>query len=697
MSNTLKSLVVAVDLSVGIRWFGFYGGRLMRRKLHNALCFERLNDRIVFSANAGVCGVPAPPPPPEIDAEVLANYSTNHIRVRDQAGGTFVAIERRNAPQNGDATPFLTGDFNGDGVTDLLGVDAADDWWLQLNDGTRLFEVPVGEGLAESETLGSGDFNSDGRLDVISYDPSGELWVSVNEPDGFDHQRWSEFRNPRGWSELHLGDFNGDGRQDVLGGEAGGYWWLAQNNGGTDFDNYRWGRYQDFTWKTTVTGDFNGDQIDDIAGLAPDHTWWVWEGSSEGMLPAKYFGHWKMRDSFANIQVGDFNGDQRDDVLGRSLDGQLWVGTSTPTGFNSWSWATGWLDTAEWSMNVLDIDNDGLDDQVGYASDNTWWYALSNGNTFRNGLWHKGGPGDFVVKDFKASSPVDLIDSMPVGGIDTRDLELTAEISADDQVVIRANRPIGITELTLQSSSGGLITTEESSPAPFGTYRHNTPWRVEVYNAQHEPVLLEDSWTLDVGWNRNHRSLRVSARVEGSAYLTLPVRVTSSVGSNLEPPSTSAVNQNYFDSIPLDAFTHSNQGFSSLGPESVVPTAEGYASIVDGRIALNGTFHRIAGMEVLSAGGYLSLETIEIPPIPVPVPLANPFSPADGVIVVNEPGQIVIGVLGADKRVNLEGTTLTSILYTGPLDQANEDLTIQIGTGDSPPEQLQVGEASSSA
>ena len=114
-------------------------------------------------------------------------------------------------------------------------------------------------------------------------------------------------------------------------------------------------------------------------------------------------------------------------------------------------------------------------------------------------------------------------------------------------------------------------------------------------------------------------------------------------------------------------------------------------SVVDGRLALVGTFVELAGLEVVSAGGFLSLETIEIPPLG-DVPLANPFSPATGVIVINTPQQIAIGVLGANNRINTAGTTITSILYAGDPEHAAADLTVRYGVGDREPEMLPVGE-----
>lgn len=532
-----------------------------RRRLR----IETLESRRVLNGDPlGVCLAPQPlvtpsPPPPAgqdaVDAVVVTSYSTNHVRVRDTSGGVFMQIDGRRNPANGFPTAFMTGDFNGDEVTDLLSADDVGDWWLYLNDGVQLHERSVGVGLNNVNHLGTADFNQDGRLDIVSFDPTaGELWVSVNTPNGFEHQNWGEFANPNGWSSLHVGDFSGDGRVDVLGGEAGGHWWLAQNNGGTDFDNYRWGRYADFNWVDTLSGEFTGDEHSDIVARAPDNTWWLWEGSATGFVGSRYFGHWKMRGEWQDVSTGDFNGDQIDDVIGRSNDGRLWVGTASTTGFQTWSWATGWIDSANWSqVTVMDINGDGMDDQVGHADDDTWWYALSKNGRFQNEFWQKGGEGDFVSQGFQTDAVLDVSASF----VDVEDI-----------------------------------------PAP-------------------------------------------------------------------RPK-----------------------------PKPDVAAADGFVSVADGRLVLNGTFLQFAGLEVVSQGGYLSLETVEIPPLG-DVPLANPFGPAEGIIVVNEAHSVVIGVLGAARRIDIDGETITSILYAGPAEFAAADLTVHIGIGDNPPAPLGVGQPDS--
>lgn len=541
---------------------------------------ETLESRRVLTA---VAQPTLPLSTPDTNAALVTTYSDSHVRVRDSRGGYFIKTERlqHNAP-NGEPNQILSGDFNGDGVTDILGVDAANDWWLQLNDGTQLFQIPVGTGLPNARHLGTADFDQDGRLDVISIDDDGGLWVSRNQTDGFVHEHWGDFAHKTGWSQIFVGDYNGDGLTDVLGGEAGGSWWLAKNTGEGDFNNYHWGRYADFDWANVLDGEFTNDEHADVVARAPDNTWWIWEGTETGFKSARYFGHWKMHSEWNGVSVGDFNGDQINDVVGRASDGTLWVGSTIGDSFNTWRWGSGWIASADWSqVTVIDLNGDGLDDQVGHAADHTWWYALSHGNGFRNHFWNKGGEADFVVQNFRLEQGIDLIDSLPEGGKDPRTVS--------------------------SSSNPEKASVDPSVLGPLRTYGIHAEHNQQYFKS------LSDPPSKDI--------VRTTAELETAVSVT----------------------------------------------------------VVDGKVVLHGPIFELRGIQARSEGGFLSLESVEIPPLGE-VYLADPFTPATGVILQNDPQQVVIGTLGT--AANLEGETETSIRYSGTKDVMATDLRIDIGVGE---------------
>ena len=128
---------------------------------------------------------------------------------------------------------------------------------------------------------------------------------------------------------------------------------------------------------------------------------------------------------------------------------------------------------------------------------------------------------------------------------------------------------------------------------------------------------------------------------------------------------------------------------ASLSSVEYGPIPAVHYQVIDGRIHLIGTFQQLAGIEVVSAGKHLTLDTLRIPDTDEDIPLKLPFSLEDGSIVRNTPTAVVLGVLGAGKRIDIEGNTPTSILYAGDNAQAKLDLAIRVGLGDDAPVELQ--------
>lgn len=120
---------------------------------------------------------------------------------------------------------------------------------------------------------------------------------------------------------------------------------------------------------------------------------------------------------------------------------------------------------------------------------------------------------------------------------------------------------------------------------------------------------------------------------------------------------------------------------SNFGPE--------FVSVVDGYVSLTGTFNELAGLEVRSIGGYLAIETIDVPGVGE-VELKTPFPISPATVLENSPHVIVLGVLGAQNRISIEGTTKTSIRFTGPSEIALRDITVNVGLGDNPPRSFPV-------
>jgi probable HAF family extracellular repeat protein len=199
------------------------------------------------------------------------------LRWRDANTGT-VAIWLMNGlqiPQSGSfgAVPGNwiiagTGDFNGDGMGDILWFDTNTGtvavWLLNglqqvLQSGSVGSAVPGGWAIA-----GTGDFNGDGMADVLWRDLNTGT-VAIWLMNGLQSPQVGGFGPiPANWSIVGTGDFNGDGKWDVL--------WRDSNTGTVSiwllngFQILQTGNLGALpsNWIVAEVGDFNGDGFSDI-------------------------------------------------------------------------------------------------------------------------------------------------------------------------------------------------------------------------------------------------------------------------------------------------------------------------------------------------------------------------------------------------------------------------------------------------
>lgn len=427
----------------------------------------------------------------------------------------------------------FTADFTGDGVTDFLGHDA-NNWWLQVNDGTQLFNVELGEKQSNGEVVGAADITNDGKLDAVIVDrTSGEIFVLINEGNTANEVLWGQMSGITEDSYIFVDDYSGDGLVDVIVGNLGDAWTLAENTG-SDFANVRYSDFPEFAWESVLTGDFSGDDVGDIAVRGPDQTWWVWFGKEGGFDPAKFWGHWKNRDTWHDVHVGDFTNDGRDDLIGRTEDGRLWVGSATDTRFHTWTWSKGWVDEGQWSnITLVDMDGDGLLDQVGKSRKDYWWFAHNVGDRFENHFWMQSPVSDDVevVERVLLSEAVNVAAALPDGGYDVTQTSLQISLDDSNKLVLTGN--VRLTGLSLTSASSGLITS--SNVDPFIGTLVNVPTNVTLIAALGGFYELNGSVTLDTGWDPDADSDLVAEYGASGLTGSLLAEVSAELGPEVDP------------------------------------------------------------------------------------------------------------------------------------------------------------------
>ncbi len=182
--------------------------------------------------------------------------------------------------------PF-TGDFDGDGIDDVVVWDPEQgEWQVALSDTEKLIPHPgTGDYIwLKNWARGQvwhpfiGDFDGDGKADLLVwYPPEGEWQVALSTGNGFvpapgsGNYIWLKpWAKGEEWVPL-IGDFNGDGRDDiVVWNPSTGEWQVAFSEGdrfvpapqnGDAIWLRNWGVGPGWT---PLTGDFDGDGISDI-------------------------------------------------------------------------------------------------------------------------------------------------------------------------------------------------------------------------------------------------------------------------------------------------------------------------------------------------------------------------------------------------------------------------------------------------
>jgi RHS repeat-associated protein len=202
------------------------------------------------------------------DVLLLQNTSsTNRLffALRNNRDGLLEQTSTVPAFQVGGATDV--GDFNGDGKTDVFGDRGANQHGPFLSDGDGTF-TPGGATFSGSESFVQADFDGDGCTDTLQIDADPSLTYS-----NLCHPAAGTIPvNYLAQSLIITGDFNGDGKADILA--------LKPNQTGTLYISTGTGfiSSSSFTvpsnwWKYGIsTGDFNGDGKTDVALIATGGT-----------------------------------------------------------------------------------------------------------------------------------------------------------------------------------------------------------------------------------------------------------------------------------------------------------------------------------------------------------------------------------------------------------------------------------------
>jgi hypothetical protein len=237
------------------------------------------------------------------------------------------------------------GDFNGDAREDILFSGGYSD-----ANGTLLLSAlrTISVGFQpdwEAATLvptgwliiGTGDFNGDGKTDILLRNADGTItdWLAARADSTIVDVPNAPFANngDNSWVSVPIssnivgaGDFNGDGRTDILLRNANGtiFNFLGTANGGFVNNGDNSSVTLAASWLVAAIGDFNGDGLSDILWRSDSGAIFDFLGTANGGFVNNGDASWVSVDNSWHVAgVGKFNGDARDDILWRNDSGAI--------------------------------------------------------------------------------------------------------------------------------------------------------------------------------------------------------------------------------------------------------------------------------------------------------------------------------------------------------------------------------------
>jgi hypothetical protein len=296
--------------------------------------------------------------------------------------------------------PTVEADFNGDGIPDLAVVTSNTSFsgvtiFPGLGNGS--FGLPLQTVTINQPTaLAVGDFSNNGKMDLAVTTNAG-VTILMGNGDGTFGARYDYSAGPSP-SWVAVGDFNGDGVPDLVVADnsgTGGVSILLGNGDGTFAPAVSVATGG--SAKYVVTGDFNGDHHEDLA---------VVDGSNNkvNILLGDGHGNFGAPTSYATqngpglVGVGDFNGDHHPDLAvptffgpGASSALSILLNKGTGTFADSSEYGTGSLPTG---IAVADFNGDNHLDiaTANNFADNVYLFPGTGTGTL-------GAPGIYVVGD----------------------------------------------------------------------------------------------------------------------------------------------------------------------------------------------------------------------------------------------------------------------------------------------------------
>jgi len=242
-----------------------------------------------------------------------------------QYGGTIMKLEGLlPAPRL-----LLPGDFNGDGVPDLLAQHQGGAVRFVLNNGSSFIpERTVFDGQTTWQVVGTGDFNFDSQPDLVWQSSTGSVIVWLMNGSTMMEARFI-FAGTTTWRLAAVADIDHAGSSDLIWQSATGQIivWYMQGTGSVGWEFIFSGST---VWRLVASADFNADGESDLIWQNPTGAVVIWlmRRAMFSAMATVFSGTtaWQL------VSAGDVDGDRQADLVwfgpGGAIIGWLLHGTS---------------------------------------------------------------------------------------------------------------------------------------------------------------------------------------------------------------------------------------------------------------------------------------------------------------------------------------------------------------------------------